>query len=85
MPQKILLLLLAPAAGLVADAVLQAMLARVLRLGPRRLQFVSFSAGGLVTMAILGVLLVDSPFRAADKLGYLMLHLLIYACFGFCL
>jgi len=80
---KILLLLLAPAAGLVADAALQLLLARVLPLGPRRLQFVAFAGGAAVAAAILGALLADSPFGAADRLGYFALHLLIYACFGF--
>src|SRR5687768_12054335 len=84
MQEKILLLLLAPAAGLALDAVLQATLARVVALGPRRLQFVSFAAGALVTALLLGAMLVDAPFGAADKVGYLALHLLIYACGGFC-
>ena len=85
MQEKILLLLLAPAAGLAADFALQVVLARVLTLGPRRLQLACFSGGALVTLLALGAMLAGAPLRASDKAGYLALHLLIYACFGFCL
>jgi hypothetical protein len=83
MAREILLLLLAPAAGLAVDALLQLALARVLALGPRRLQFVAFAGGGAVAAAILWTMLAGSPFSPADRLGYFALHLLIYACAGF--
>lgn len=84
MEQKILLLLIAPAAGLAVDAVLQAVLARVLALASRQLQFASFGAGAALTLLILAAMLVDAPLRTMDKVGLLLLHLLIYASFAFC-
>jgi len=85
MSREILPLLLAPAAGLLADMVLHAALARlVVRAGHIRLQFVSFAAGALVTLALLTAMLFGSPFTTADTAGYLALHMLIYACLGFC-
>jgi hypothetical protein len=81
----VLLLLLAPAAGLLVDTVLQAALARLeIRAGPIRLQFLAFAAGAVVTVLLLCVMLSGAPFSTADKAGYLLLHLLIYACYGFC-
>ncbi len=78
------LLLVAPAAGLMSDALLHAVLARIAPgVGPIRTQFVSFAAGALVTLVLLVLMLSDSPFEASDRFGYLALHALIYACFGF--
>lgn len=78
-------LLLAPAAGLAANAALHAILARTTTgLGPIRLQFVAFGAGALVTLALLAAMLAASPFPAKDQAGYFVLHALIYACFAFC-
>ena len=82
MAEKVLLMLLAPAAGLLVDAAMQAVLAT--RAGPIRIQFLSFAAGGVVTITLLLAMLADSPFTGGDKAGYFALHLLIYACYGFC-
>ena len=85
MPEKTILLLLAPAAGLFANIVLQAALSRlVIGAGHIRLQFLSFGAGAFLTVIILAAMLFRWPFTAADRAGYLALHILIYACFGFC-
>jgi hypothetical protein len=85
MPEKALLLLVAPAAGLLVDVALQAVLARlVMRAGPIRLQFLSFGAGGFVAGILLAAMLFRWSFTVADRAGYLVLHMLIYACFGFC-
>jgi hypothetical protein len=77
------MLLLAPAAGLAVDALLHAVLARLApAAGPIRVQFVSFALGAVVAVVLLGALLAGSPFSAADKVGYFVLHLLIYGAFG---
>ncbi len=79
------MLLLAPILGLVADVILQAALTRIVSRPPHiRLQFVSFAAGGFLALGLLVFLLSGVPATGADKSGYLVLYLLIYACFGFC-
>jgi hypothetical protein len=84
-PGHVPMLLIAPAAGLLVDAALHMLLARVIRgLGPIRIQFLSFAVGGLITVAILAGTLGHSSLTAADKAGLLVLHVLIYACYGFC-
>lgn len=78
-------LLLAPALGLAANAVLHALLARTrLKIGPVRLQFVCFALGAVLVAAVLGNMLSALPMRATDKACYLVLHLSIYVCVGFC-
>jgi hypothetical protein len=78
------LLLIAPAAGLVADVVLQAVLARFAASEANlRLQFMSFGAGLLVTVALLFALLSGSRLTPVDNIGYGLLHVLAYACYGF--
>jgi hypothetical protein len=77
------ILLLAPAAGLVIDALLHAVLARLApAAGPIRVQFVSFATGAVVAVVLLGALLAGSPFSTADRIGYFVLHLLIYGSLG---
>ena len=79
-------LLVAPAAGLAANVLIHAFLARAATaIGPIRVQFIAFGGGALVMLAILTTLLLRSSFSAADSVGYFISHALIYACFGFCL
>ena len=78
------LLLLAPALGLAANAMMQLALSRMnLALGPIRVQFVSFALGGVVTLLALGGLLVARPSALDHTSAHVVQHLLIYACFGF--
>jgi hypothetical protein len=78
------LLLFAPAAGLAADVVSQAVLSRFASSEANlRVQFISFCAGLLVMAALLFVLLSGSRFGPIDAAGYVMLHVLAYACLGF--
>lgn len=76
-------LLIAPAAGLAADVVLQAVLSRfAFSEANLRAQFMSFGAGTLVTIAVLLALLSGSRFAPVDKISYGLLHVLAYATFG---
>jgi hypothetical protein len=85
MRETTLLLLLAPAAGLLTDVLLQAALPRLAtRSGHIRLQFFSFGAGAVTTVILLAAMMYRWPFTAPDRAGYFVLHFLIYACFGFC-
>lgn len=80
----LLALLIAPAAGLAADIVLQAVLSRFAASEANlRVQFISFGAGLLVTAALLFALLSGSRLVAMDNAAYALLHVLAYACFGF--
>ena len=84
MAEPLLALLGATAAGLAADAVLQALLARTgARDAPLRIQFAAFGAGLALTLVLLLALLADAPFALRDKIGYFLLHMLAYGCFGF--
>lgn len=79
------MLLFAPACGLLADIALQAALPRfATRTGPIRLQFLAFGAGAVVTLILLVAMVLGGTYTAADRLGYIAMHLLIYACSGFC-
>jgi len=84
MSQSVPLLLIAPAAGLLADCAAQIVLSRLAPAAPLRMLFLSFGAGLLVALAILARLLSGSDFMARDLVGYFALHVLIYACCGFC-
>lgn len=78
------LLLIAPAAGLAADVVLQAVLSRFASSEAYlRVQFFSFGAGLLVTAMLLFALHSGSRFAPMDNTGYALLHMLAYAAFGF--
>lgn len=78
------LLLLAPAAGLAADVVLQAVLSRfVSGEANLRVQFISLGAGLLLTALLLYFLHSGSRLVPMDNIGYALVHLLTYACFGF--
>src|SRR5260221_11938924 len=79
------MLLLARATGLLVDVALQAVLARLgTRFGPIRLQFVSFGAGAVVTLALLAEGTASISASTQDKAAYVVSHMLIYACYGFC-
>jgi len=85
MPDTVLILLLAPLAGLLADALLQIVLARVVPGGAHlRTQFLSFGFGLVITVLVLAGLLWQYPFARGDRAGYLLLHVIVYVCFGFC-
>jgi hypothetical protein len=78
------ILLIAPAAGLLIDIALQAILPRLSpHSGPIRLQFISFAAGAGLTLALVIAMLGTSSLTLADRAGYLVLHALIYGCAGF--
>lgn len=85
MVQSISLLLTAPLAGLMGNALLQILIAWIVSGGAHlRTQFLSFGFGMIVTVVTLAGLLWQHPVTQADRIGYLLLHVLIYACFGFC-
>ena len=80
-----MLLLIAPLAGLATNVLLQALLARIVPRGAHlRSQFLSFALGLLVTLLLLLYLLARYPFSEADRIGYLVMHSIAYACLGFC-
>lgn len=85
MPDNVLILLLAPLAGLTGDAFIHIVLARVVPGNAHlRTQFLSFGFGMAITTLILVELLWQYPFAPADRMGYLVLHALTYAFLGFC-
>jgi hypothetical protein len=79
------LLLIAPIAGLVVDAIVHIVLIRLVHGSAHlRTQFLSFGCGALVTAGILAYLVSGSPLNSLDRVCYFILHLLIYICLGFC-
>ena len=85
MPENVAVLLLAPLTGLMGNALLQIILGRLVLVGAHlRTQFLSFGFGTLVTVVILVELLWQSRFAPTDRVGYLMLYVITYACLGFC-
>ena len=84
MPGSIVLLTLAPLAGLAADALLQVILVRIVAGDAHlRLQFVALGAGFVLTVALLVAVLWHAPLTLADQLGYLAMHAIAYLCLGF--
>jgi hypothetical protein len=78
------LLLVTPFSGLAVNAILHCILARMVPGGAHvRIQFVAFGLGMVLTVAMLASLLWQYSFSFADRVGYLLLHSLIYGCFGF--
>lgn len=85
MHENVPVLLLAPFIGLMGNAILQIVLSRLVPGGTHlRVQFLSFGFGMVVTVLILVDLLGQSQFAPADRTGYLLLHVITYACLGFC-
>lgn len=84
MPYAVLYLPLAPLLGFAMDMFAHAALARIFPGGAHvRIQFVSFGLGMAVTAIVLIVLLWQCPLSAVDRIGYLLLHTMGYACLGF--
>ncbi len=84
MPDVVLFLPLVPLLGLAVDMITHAILARVFPGGAHvRIQFVSFGFGMAVAVATLTCLLWQYPFSAMDRVGYLLLHTMVYSCLGF--
>ena len=80
----VLLLPLVPLAGLAVDVLVHLLLARILPGGAHvRIQFIAFGVGMLATVLILGAVLWRYPFHAVDRVGYLCLNAIIFACLGF--
>ena len=78
------ILLVAPIVGLAVDVALQATLCRLaVNDAHMRIQFAAFGAGLATVAVFLVVLLSRAPLARTDKIGYFLLHLLTYACFGF--
>lgn len=85
MHENVPALLLAPFAGFLADVIVQVVLSQVPhRTAHLRTQFLSFGVGLLVTAIVLTNLLFRYPFTVQDRVGHLILHVMIYACAGFC-
>jgi hypothetical protein len=85
MHENVPVLLLAPFAGFVADVFVQFALSQfAARRGHLRTQFLSFGVGLVVTVIALTDLLWRYPFASADRVGYLILYIMIYVCFGYC-
>jgi hypothetical protein len=75
---------LVPLLGLLVDMIAHASLARMFPGGAHvRLQFLSFGLGMVVVAGLLVHLLWQQPFTPADRIGYLLMHLMIYFCMGF--
>lgn len=84
MPDVVLCLPLAPVLGFAVDILAHAVLARIFPGGAHvRIQFVSFGLGMAVVAAVLIPLLWQYPFASMDRIGYLLLHTMIYTCLGF--
>ena len=78
--------LAAVVAGLAGNLVLQVLLVRVIHAEAHvRIQLVCAFLGLLITVAILLALLGYHSLSSADRAGYLLLHVLIYCSFSFCL
>lgn len=85
MSENVAVLLLAPFIGLTGNVLLQIILVRLVPGGAHlRIQFLSFGFGIVITALILVDLLGQSQFAPVDRMGYLLLHLITYACLGFC-
>lgn len=83
-PDVVLCLSLAPISGFVLNTLTHAILARVFPGGAHvRIQFVSFGVGMVVVVALLIGLLWKFPFTTVDRVGYLLLHAMVYVCLGF--
>jgi hypothetical protein len=84
MPDAILYLLLAPILGFAVNICSHAAIARVVSGGAHvRIQFLSFGLGMIVTVLGLTYLLWQYPFSSMDRIGYLLLHIMVYFCLGF--
>ncbi len=84
MPDIVLCLPLVPLLGFGVDMLAHAILARVFPGGAHvRIQFASFGIGMAVVVAALVYLLWQNPFSPADRIGYLLLHIMVYTCLGF--
>jgi hypothetical protein len=83
-PEVALVLLLVPMLGFVINMAAHALLARIFTGGLHvRIQFVSFGLGMVAVVSLLVVLLWQLPFAQEDRIGYLILHAMIYVCIGF--
>ncbi len=83
-PVFVFCLPLVPLLGLFVDMIAHACLARMIAGGAHvRIQFLSFGLGMTVVAGLLVHLLWQQPFSPADRIGYLLLHLMIYFCMGF--
>jgi hypothetical protein len=84
MPDAVLCLPLAPMLGFAVNMFAHAAIARVVTGGAHvRIQFLSFGLGMVVTVVILSYWLWQYPFSSADRIGYLLLHGMVYFCLGF--
>ena len=84
MTYSIFQLLLVTMLGFVINIITHIVLARIYTEGVHvRIQFVSFGLGVVFVVSILISLLWHLPFALEDRIGYLILHTLIYACLGF--
>ncbi len=80
----VLYLPLAPLTGFATNMLAHIVLARAFRGGAHvRIQFVSIGLGMAVTVIMLTQFLWQHPFSAIDRVGYLLLHALVYLCLGF--
>lgn len=84
MPDVVLYLPLVPMLGFAVDMFAHMILARIFPGGAHvRIQFMSFGLGMVVVAAVLILLLWQYPFSSMDRIGYLLLHTMVYACLGF--
>jgi len=84
MSDAVLCLPLAPMLGFVVNMCSHAVIARVFSSGAHvRIQFLSFGLGMVVTIVSLVFLLWQYPFSSMDRMGYLLLHGMVYFCLGF--
>jgi hypothetical protein len=80
----VMLLPLVPVGGLAVDVLVHLVLARLLPGGAHvRIQFIAFGFAMAATVAVLAAVLWRHPFGTADRLGYLCLNAIIFACLGF--
>ncbi len=84
MSDVVLYLSLAPILGFAVNMLTHAILARVFPGGAHvRIQFASFGIGITVVVVVLMALLWQFPFSPVDRIGYLLLHTMVYTCLGF--
>ncbi|MDZ4799038.1 MAG: hypothetical protein SGI92_12805 [Bryobacteraceae bacterium] len=84
MTNAVICLPLAPLLGFAMDMLAHAVLARAFPGGAHvRIQFVSFGFGMAVVITVLAYLLWQYPFSPTDRVGYLLLHIMVYTCLGF--
>lgn len=84
MPDAIFYLPLAPILGFAVNICAHATIARLVSGDAHvRIQFLSFGLGMIVTVLGLTYLLWQYPFSSMDRIGYLLLHGMVYFCLGF--